>query len=85
MLIIHSALSIGESVKRLLAPHNAATFFSDGGINRFFLAYERAFSTRFPPVLKFNVFNGVKYLYHTFKYLKRPAIMESPSKKGFIN
>ena len=35
MLTIQSARSKGESVKRLLVPHNTTTFFRDGGTDRF--------------------------------------------------
>ena len=84
MLTIQSAISIGQSVKRLLVPHNANTFFSDRGIS-IFLARQSTFSARSPPIAKFNSFSGVKYLCHTFKYLKRPAIMKSPSNTVFVN
>ena len=84
MLTIQSAISVGKSVKRLLVPHNTTKFFSNGGINRCSIC-QSTFSTRSPPFLKFNAFNGVKYLCHTFKYLERPAIMKSPSNKVFIN
>ena len=40
MLTIQSARSKGESVKRLLVPHNATTFFRDAGTDRF-LVLER--------------------------------------------
>ena len=63
MLTIQSAISKGESVKQLLVPHNIATFFSDGGINRF-LVCQSTFSAQSPPIPKFNAFNGVKYLCH---------------------
>ena len=81
MLTIQSAISIGESVKNLLVPHNITTFFSDGGIDRFMARQ----STRSPPIPIFNAFNRVKYLCHTLKYLERPAIMESPRNKVFVN
>ena len=84
MLTIQSAISIGESVKWLLVPHNTTSFLSDGCINRF-LACQSKFFTRSPPIPKFNVFNEVKYLCHNFKYLERPAIMESPSNEVFVN
>ena len=84
MLTIQSAISKGESVKRLLVPHNTTTFFSDGGINIFFI-HQSTFSNQSPPIPKFNTFNGIKYLCHAFKYLERPAIMESPSNKVFVN
>ena len=84
MLTIQSAISIGESVKKLLVPHNTTTFFSDGGINRF-LARKSTFSTRSPKIPKSNAFNGIKYLCHTFKNLERAVLMESPSNKVFVN
>ena len=84
MLTIQSAISKGEFVKSLLVLHNTTTFFSDEGINRF-LVHQSTFSTWSPPIPKFNAFNGVKYLCHTFKYLEKPAIMESPSNKVFVN
>ena len=84
ILTIQSAISTGESVNRLLVPHNTTTFFSDEGIQRF-LVHQNTFFTRSPPIPKFNALNGVKYLCNTFKYLERPAIMESPSNKVFIN
>ena len=68
MLTIQSPISIGESVKRLLAPHNTTTFFSDGGVTKF-LTCQRKFSAWSPPIPKFNAFNDVNYLCHTFKYL----------------
>ena len=83
MLTIQPADSIEESVKRLLVPHNTTTI-SDAGITRF-LACQSTFSVRSPPIPKFNAFNGIKYLCHTFKYLKRPTIMESPRNKVFVN
>ena len=84
MLTIQSAISIGESVKWLFVPHNTTTFLSDGGINRF-LACQSKFSTWSPPIPKFNVFNEVKYICHTLKYLERPALMESPGNEVFVN
>ena len=86
MLTIQSAISNQESVKRLLVPHNTIIFFSDEGINRF-LVRQSTFSTRSPPVPKFNAFNEVKYLCHTYysEYLERPAIMKSPSNKVFVH
>ena len=84
MLTIQSVTSIGESVKRLLVPHNTITFFSCGGINRF-LAPQSTFSARSPPIPKFTNFNGVKYHCHTFKYLERPGIMEFPSNIVLVN
>ena len=85
ILTIQSATSKRESVKRLLVPHNTTTFFSDGGINRFLVVRQSTFSTWSPPIPKFNAFSGVKYICHTFKYPKRPAIMESLSNKVFVN
>ena len=35
MLTIQSAISVEESVKMLLVPHNITTLFSDRGIGRF--------------------------------------------------
>ena len=64
--------------------NSTTTFSSDGGVNRF-LDHRSTFSTRSPPIPKFNAFNGVTYFCHTFKYLERSAIMESPSKKVFVN
>ena len=61
MLTIQTAISIGESVKSLLVPHNTTTFFSDEGINRF-LAHQSTFFTESFPVPKFNAFNRVKHL-----------------------
>ena len=84
MLIIKTAISIGESVKKLLVPHNTVTFFSDGGIY-WFLAHQNIFFARAPPITKFNTFNRVKYICHTCKYLKIAAIMESPSTKKFLD
>ena len=84
MLTIQSVISIGESVKRLLVTHNTTTFFSDRGITKF-LAHQSTFSTRFLSIPKFNAFNDAKYLCHTFKYLERPAIMESHTNKVCVN
>ena len=84
MLTIQSTRSKGESIKKLLVPHNTTTFFSDGDIDRF-LVCQSTFSTRSPPIPKFNAFNGVKYLCHTFKYLEGPAIMEPAGNKVFVN
>ena len=84
MLTMQSAISKGESVNRLLVPHNVTTFLSDKGINRF-LVCQSTFSTQSLPIPKFNAFNGVKYLCHTFKYLEKLAIMESRSNKVFVN
>ena len=84
ILIIQSAISIGESVKRLLVPHNIITFFSDGGIDKF-MARQSTFFHRSPPVPEFNAFNWVKLLCHTFRYLERPGIMDSSSNKLFVN
>ena len=83
-MTIQSAISTGELVKGLLVPQNTTTFFNDGGINRF-LVHQSTFSTRSPPISIVNALNGVKHLFHTFKYLKRAAIMESLINKVFIN
>ena len=84
MLIIQSVISIGESAKSLLVPQNTTTLFSDRGIDRF-MSLQSTFSARSSPIPKFNVFNGVKYLCHDLKYLRRPAIIESPNHKMFVN
>ena len=84
MLTKQSAMSIRESVKRLLVPHNKTTAFSDEGITRF-LAHQSTFPAWSLPIPKFNAFSGVKYLCHTSKYLERPAIMETSSNKLFVN
>ena len=84
MLTIQSSISRVESVKRLLLLRNTVAFFSDEGIDKF-MACHSTFSALFLPVPKFNVFSGVKYFCHTFKYLERPAIMESPRNKVFAN
>ena len=60
------------------------TFISDGGITRF-LARQSTFSAGSPSSPKFNACNGVTYLCHTFKYLERPALMESLSNNVFVN
>ena len=46
---------------------------------------QSTFPARSPPISQFNALSGVKYLCHTFKYLERPAILESPSNKVFVN
>ena len=84
MLTMPSAISVGQSGKRLLVPHNITTFFSDGGIGRI-MADQSTFSTWSPPAPEFYTFKGVKYLCHNFTFLERPAIMESPSNKMFVN
>ena len=63
MLAIQSAISITESVERLLVPHNSTAFFNNGGITRF-LAHQRTFSAWSSPIPKFNSFSGIKYLCH---------------------
>ena len=77
MLTIQSAIFIGKFVKRLLVPHNTTSFFSDGGITKF-LACQSTFSARSPPIPKFNAFNDVKYICHSFKYLERPLKKKTP-------
>ena len=75
MLTIQSAISIGESVKRLLVPNNIKTFFSDGGIDRF-MARQSTFSVHFPPFHKFNPFYVVENFCHSFEYFERPPSHE---------
>ena len=47
MLAMQSATSVGESLNVLLVPHNIATFFTDGGIDRF-IARQSTFSASNP-------------------------------------
>ena len=75
-------VSAGVSVEMLFVPSNI-TAFSMGGINRF-MAPQSTFTTWSPSMPEFNMFNGVKYLCDTFKYLEKPVIIESPSNKVFV-
>ena len=84
LFTIKSAISVGESVERLLVPHNTTLFFNNVGIDRF-MVRQGIFCTCSPHISNFNVSIGVKYLCHAFKYLKVPAIMESPSNKVLVN
>ena len=52
-----SAISVGQSGKRLLVQHNTTTFFSDGGIGRI-MADQSTFSTWSPPVPEFYTLKG---------------------------
>ena len=47
------------------------------------MARHRTFSTRYPPLPKFNTFIGAKYSFHTLGYLLRHATMESPNRRVF--
>ena len=49
------------------------------------MARESTLSAWFSSIPEFNAINGVKYLCHTFKYFERPAIVECPSNKVFVN
>ena len=76
-------VSAGVSVEMLSVPSNITAFSSDGGINRF-MPPQSTFTTWSPSMPEFSMFNGVKYLCHTFKYLEKPAMMESLSNKVFV-
>ena len=67
----------------LSGPQNITAFFSNLGVDSWLARAMN--SSRSSPIPEFNHFNRVKYLWHTFEYLERPAIMESPSKKVFLN
>ena len=75
-------VSAGMSVETFV-PSNITTFSSDGGINRFMVP-QGTVSIWSPLMLEVNKFDGLKYLCHTFKYLEKPAIIESPSNKVFV-
>ena len=49
------------------------------------MACQSTFSPWPPPIPEFHAFNWVKNLCPTFKYLERPALMESKSNKVFVN
>ena len=76
-------VSAGVSVETLFVPSNITTFSSDGAINRFMVP-QSTVSIWSPSMLEVNKFDGLKYLCHTFKYLEKPAIIESPSNKVFL-
>ena len=73
------AISRGVSYGILLVPHRITIFFTGDGKGKS-IARHGTFSTRSPPVTKFNAFIGAKYSFHTFGYLLRPATMVSPSR-----
>ena len=77
---MQSAISQGVSIGILLVPHRITTFLMDDGKGKL-MAPHRAISSRHPPIPKFNTFVGVKYSFHTLRYLLRLATMESPNRR----
>ena len=84
--MMQSAMSQGVSIGILLVPHRITTFFMDDGKGKL-MAPHRAFSTQHPPMPKFITFVGVKYSFHTLRYLLRLAMMESHNRRvlGFVS
>ena len=74
--MIQSAISLGVSIEILLIPHRITTFFTDDGKGKS-MVHHRTFSTRSPPMPKFNAFIWAKYSFHTFM----PPPMESPNRR----
>ena len=60
---MQSAISWGVSIGILLVPHRITTFFTDYGKGKS-MTRHRAFSTRSPPIPKFNAFIGAKCSFH---------------------
>ena len=53
--MMQSAISQGVWIEILLVPHRITTFFTDDGKGKL-MARHRTFSTRSPPMPKFNAF-----------------------------
>ena len=74
--MMHSAILRGISVGVLLVLHQITTFFTDDSKGKL-MARRRTFSTRSPPMPKFNAFIEAKYSFHTLGHLLRLATVES--------